>query len=376
MSINNNLFVTNRTKIANTIKILMYKEDAELLEKLDFDNESLFLEPLLFAYFNTKKENNYSHTLLKEIVQGSFFQKNIIKTKFSLNQDDIAYIPQIGYFKCNEESPFEDIKVIDGTNIEIIKYLPKVLENVFKDFFDNLINENEILINDLLLKNSITPLTNAFNFIKKCLPEHFSIIEDNCKKCLVFKANPKLTNSFATINAHGIAFFNFYQKDYDEVFFVDDIAHQTGHIILTTLCFERKIIFIIDENQKIDQILKIEDYRDIYILFHALYTYYTTFLCLDNCIDAGFFNDKQVLEASARIGFYIQKCEIDIIYFSKINDFFGGVEYTLTNNGILLYTKIVSEYNRIQSKWKPIVFNYKYRNQEYNFALSKFLEIN
>lgn len=72
----------------------------------------------------------------------------------------------------------------------------------------------------------------------------------------------------------------------------------------------------------------------------------------------------------------MKKCEIDIYIFNIITNYFGGIQKTLTDDGIHLYTKIVDEYIRIQNKWKPIVLKYTYRNQEYNFAQSKFLEIN
>lgn len=87
---------------------------------------------------------------------------------------------------------------------------------------------------------------------------------------MLFKTNPENTNSFATINAHGIAFFNVYQEEYDEVFFVDDISHQTGHIIMNTFWFKRKEHLIINENENIKAITQEpQEYRSFYILFHA-----------------------------------------------------------------------------------------------------------
>ena len=64
----------------------------------------------------------------------------------------------------------------------------------------------------------------------------------------MFRTDPKNTNSFATIKAHGMAFFNVYQDEYDEVFFVDDIAHQTGHIIFNVMIYESNRFFKKDKN--------------------------------------------------------------------------------------------------------------------------------
>ena len=48
--------MTTNTEFINTIKLLIYKEKPSLLEKVDFEDDNIFLDPLLFAYFNSKKD--------------------------------------------------------------------------------------------------------------------------------------------------------------------------------------------------------------------------------------------------------------------------------------------------------------------------------
>jgi hypothetical protein len=241
----------NQNEIINTIKILIYKENRHLLEKVNFDDDNIFLEPLLFAYFNSKKSNFFPNDMLKEILQGYFLEKEEVEIKFSYNSSNVAYIPNIGYFNNGEKKCFDPIFIIENTQIELLKRPIKLLENIFRTNTDELINEKEIVIDNNLFEKNINALTNAFKFIKENSPDQYKLIEENCKKVIMFKTNPNNINSFATINAHGIAFFNVYQDEYDEVFFVDDIAHQTGHIILTTFFYDKKAIFKIDEEQNI-----------------------------------------------------------------------------------------------------------------------------
>jgi hypothetical protein len=186
----------------------------------------------------------------------------------------------------------------------------------------------------------------------------------------LFKTNPSNTNSFTSINAHGIAFFNVYQDDYDEVFFVDDIAHQTGHIILTTLFHDRKAIFKINENQQIEEIINKEGHRDIYILFHALYTYYATFVCLDDCLTNDVFNEKQRKEALGRIGFYLNKCKVDLSSLEVIEKYFNGIQNILTTDGIAISVLIKNKYSEIFNKWNAVTSKFDYNNQTYNFSYS------
>ena len=91
-----NIISTNLIEIINTIKLLIYKENPSLLEKIDFEDDAVFLEPLLFAYFNSKKDNLFSSNVLVEILQGYFMEKQKFVCDFSYNKNEIAYLPNIG----------------------------------------------------------------------------------------------------------------------------------------------------------------------------------------------------------------------------------------------------------------------------------------
>jgi len=119
-----------------------------------------------------------------------------------------------------------------------------------------------------------------------------------------------------------------------------------------------------------------EDYRDIEVLLHALYTYYTTFVCLSDCVTEGLFKNKQKHEAIARIGFYLIKCKIDLFFFDKIIHCHGKIENTFNKQGIELYQNIQNEYQDIKNRYSNIVKNYNYKNQPYNFDYDKFIELN
>src|SRR5690606_7668933 len=228
-----------------------------------------------------------------------------------------------------------------------------------------------------LFEKFLAPIEEAFRLIKENCPQHFKLIEQHCKRIVLFKTNPKITNSFTTINAHGMAFLNAYQKDYDEVFFIDDITHQTGHIIMTATLFERKKYFLIDEDESIKKITKNEtEYRNFYILFHALYTYYTTLLCLDNCLKNNCFNTRQIYEVKGRIGFYLIKYSIDLENFKKVIDYHKSIHNVLSQESIEIFRSIEDKYFEILNKYEKEVSNYNYDNQPYNFTYSNFIKLN
>ncbi|BCY27576.1 hypothetical protein [Flavobacterium okayamense] len=362
--------------IINTIQLLFYKENPELLEKIDFENEAVFQEPLLFAYFNNKTSSLFSTAMLTEIIQGYFVEKEPLLLNESYNKEGIAYLPNLGYFD-EQGNKVDDVFLIKNSSIELLIHPIIHLKHIFKDFNENAIDTSKIEISKDLCKRHENALSNAFLYIKSSNKEHFDLIEQCCKKIVLFKTDPKNTNSFATINAHGIAFFNVYQDDYDEVFFVDDIAHQTGHVIMTTILFERKKYFIIDENQNIGSLTKNKsEYRSFYILFHALYTYYTTILCLGACLENNCFNKRQTHEAKARIGFYLLKYKSDLLNFEKVIQHYKSIGNILTNDGISLFKMIANKYVDTNKKYDKIVSKFNYNNQPYNFTFRDFIKKN
>ena len=105
------------TNITENLQILLYKENQSLLEKINFEDDKIFSDPLLFAYFNSKKYNTFSKELLEEIIQGYFTDKKPLKIQYSYNKNNIAYLPNIGFYNKNQKK-IEPILEIEGLGSE------------------------------------------------------------------------------------------------------------------------------------------------------------------------------------------------------------------------------------------------------------------
>jgi hypothetical protein len=216
--------------------------------------------------------------------------------------------------------------------------------------------------------------------IKEHIPTQYELIEKYAPKCVVFNFDTYQRNSFATLSAQGIGFFNAYQDNYDEVFFVDDIAHQTGHVILNVMIYESNQFFRKDKKTVLE-IINMPDgslieKRDLHVVFHALYTYYTSFICLDACLENNVWEGKQKHEAIGRIAFYINKCYRDTLLIDNpINSEEKAVEY-FTNDGLIIYRELKIKWKEMYKKWFGLTKHFDMSNQPYNFTYSKFLELN
>uniref|UniRef100_UPI0040476E4C hypothetical protein n=1 Tax=Flavobacterium sp. TaxID=239 RepID=UPI0040476E4C len=306
----NPLLVKGFILFIDNIKILLYKNNSKIFELINFDDDKIYTEPLLYSYFNNKTDLKIE---LGSILIG---YKKAKKQNIKIKTDEFGriYIPNIGWFSTSEKNQnlifskdsneflknekkinhkFEPIALIENTKIELLQYQIPLLKQCYYDV-DSKTIEVEI---EKITKKQITNLTKAYNLIKSHCSSQYELIEKYASKCVIFNVDTHQRNSFATKQAHGIAFYNAYQDDYDEVFFVDDIAHQTGHVIFNTLLFEPTDFFKIDKNTVLEKITMpngdLIENRDLHVIFHALYTYYTSFICLDACLENNAFQGKQ-----------------------------------------------------------------------------------
>ncbi|OCB77905.1 hypothetical protein [Flavobacterium crassostreae] len=376
---------------SNTIKFLLYKQYENIFDLIDFENQDIYSDPLLFAYYNNPENISLNKNILNAILlQG--FKKNK-KIKIQLDKHKKTYISNIGWISKTDETiefskedmGIEKIYKIKDTNIEILKYPIDLLET----FYDG----NEVEIEEIT-KKQIENLTKAYLLIKKYVPDHFFLINNYAKKSVIFCANPNYINSFAHRRALGISFFNAYQINYDEVFFVDDIAHQTGHVLMHTMFFDKKKLFQIDDQTTLIQDYSINiknnnDNRNVDIWFQALFTYYTSFLCLDKCIDANVFDKQQETEAIGRILLYIYRCYYDLNLIGNTKQdrkMFDKITLSIkkstteslifSNDGQKILNIIKNKYAKMFNKYYMKFEHLSFKNQTYNFDLTIFLNDN
>lgn len=355
-------------RLNHNIKLLLYKKLPRIFEFLDFENEINYQEPLFFAYFNNKKEEIMP---LEQLLAGLSNNK---KRSFMVKTDDFGriYIPNKGWFITQERNihlifhkkemllekegktidfTIEPPKIVENTSIELLKYPIPLLDQCFFNADQQLI---KVEIQEITQKHWHN-LTKAYQLIQVNVPTQFQLIEKYAPKCMIFNVDTYQRNSFATMKAQGIAFYNAYQEDYNEVFFVDDIAHQTGHVIFNTLLSNNDNFFKV-KKETILEIIKLPDgsfieNRDLCVVFHALYTYYTSFICLDACLSNNVFQGKQKHEAMGRIAFYINKCYRDLILIDNPISLEILSNKYFTKKGLLIYKELKKKWEEMYEKW-------------------------
>jgi hypothetical protein len=209
-----------RIKILENVRILIYKENPQLFDLLEYENDNIFNEPLLFAFFYANKKGATLEQLLWGYIEKSKRPRNI---KAITDKQGLIYLPEIGWLKTNlsEEHvmltqtsnnslsglsvtfqknnvsfTFEPVLKIEGTPFELISHQHQLLSPHFFDSKNRLVNV-EI---DTIAQSQIGCLTKAFTLISAFAPDYYGLLEQSIQKVMIFNDPQVKRNSFATVS--------------------------------------------------------------------------------------------------------------------------------------------------------------------------------
>ncbi len=377
-------------ELIDSIKLILYKKYPTIFEELDFENDEIYLEPLLFAGLNSKLEIDVNNLLL------GYKNKTIVICEIELKTDEngLLYLPNIGYFHTsvsNELVQFScqdkyfikskndviDFQLEELTKIhDLFDVVTQPIELLNEYFFDEFGTDVPVEIIEIT-KKQLSNLSLAIDIIQKYAPDWYVLLKSTVRKMVIFNDPSKKRNSFATQSVHGCAFFNAFEENYNEVFFIEDIAHQCGHVIFNAYLASKPDIFRIDKNTDIYMNGERNSYnepRALYVMIHAMYTYESIFTCFNDCLENEVFSDHKLHELCGRLTFTLMKFERDYELLSKTNEKDEN-EY-FTDLGMDLINQFKESYKKCITNWGKNLVMFNLNNQPYNFSYSKFLELN
>lgn len=376
----NTIIPIKQNALANVVRILIYKENEPLLTKVDFENDQVFLEPLLMAYFNrVQTEKTFPDGMLPALMQGYLLEKETTNVDVLCNTNGIAYVPNLGYYKKGETTPFENIHIIPNTTLEVVKYEIPLMRNILHIVSRrDPIQEEELVMHKALFDNNINPLTNVVQHIKANSPDFYNLIKLCVKKCTFYKLLGRFSRSFASINANGSIYFAIPDgKDAeDEVYFLDMLGFFTGKILHTTLFHKQEEVFKIDHRTRTIDIVETEDHRNLYTLYSNTFTNITACVCLDSCLDDKAFSDTQKQDAKARMALYLKKYEVDIKKLEAAIAHFGGLENVFVEDGVEIYNFMIKHAENILKNRTEMLEGFEFSNFHYRMDYSEFSKVN
>ena len=371
----NTLIPKKQNELADVIRILIYKEDASILTKLNLEDDQIFIEPLLMAYFNRAQTGKvFPDGMLLELMQGYLTEKEQLNVDTVCNSEGIGYVPTIGYIKKGETAPFENSHFIPNTTIEVVKYKVPLLRNILGIVsMNDPIKDEELIMNEALFNQNIASLTNAVTHLKNSIPEYFSLIQMCLKKCVLYQLKDRFSRSFASINANGCTFLTIPsgKEKEDEIYFLNELGNLTGKIMHTSLFHNQQEMFKVDHRTRTSEVIEgEEDRRNIYTLFNNLFMIVSAMVCLESCMDAANFTKAQQHDAKARMTLYLKKYEVDIKKLKAIIAHFKGLEEVFAEDGIEIYNFMINNAQTIIEKYPGIMSEFDFTGFFYRMEYS------
>lgn len=348
----------------NLIKILIYKHDKAILEKIDFDDENIYLDPLIFSYFNCKKYNFIPKEALEEILQGYFLERETIRLNHSFNKYGKAYIPRVGYFKKGETEPFEPV-LVEG-DFEIVKEIHPTQERYFiESYKGHVVNQNPD--HSPVWKKHHKELFRAVNIIKKYLPNFYDqLIFANRK--IYLHDNPRILN-FTTVETLGMLYF-YVVGDFNLIYFIEELIHEGSHNYLYYMVHNRRDYFKIDVDNLVmrDFTKQTWDYRTIYGAFHGLFTVTRRVECFDKLLTQNIFSGREKHELLGRLTdqFARFRTGLELLNLNKV----------YTEKGLELYNTLDTRCASILKKYATLTDVFDLRNRDLDFRYDDFCNLN
>ncbi len=361
----------NQISLADTIRMAIYQENESFFDLLDYGNDSLFLEPNCFCYFlsNISSENKVS----LEQTLFSYISEEKHPSEITLKADlfGLVNLPNLGYIRAN---PYEELRLssqeikqrlianqfLKNSNIRLSLHPTNHLAYQEGVIFDESVEQS-------LIKHQ-THLDKATSFFQTILPDFWQLIEDSTREFVVF--NSPNHNSFAGIMQQGCAYFNIENKQKSAIFFIDDIAHQCGHIIFNILTLETNKFLKVPKDHPLNGFSpNPQENRGVYGAFHGLFTYTTILHSLDKALKSrDLFDDIQHHEALGRMGFYMSKFYLDLQLMNNSD--------ILTENGLEYHKQFYEGFNSLFQEYGQYLALFDYNNQPYTFQYDLFQTLN
>lgn len=378
------LLAANQAELSDTIRLLLYQQDPELLEELDYDDDASFLDPGLFYYFladeGTKKAPRLAQTLYGYLP----LAQRPARQRVQADETGLLYLPRIGYFSAAANAQAElvwdaatqTLTLLDATGAPALRpaqpelYLPGSSIRLAYHNTDLLTHylDAQLLepVQASAARNQATLLATTA-LVQRQLPDFWRVLGLAVREVVLFNSAKQL--SLATISYHGTAFLNVGAGPNSPAFFLDDLAHQGGHVIFNALTLQTDDFLTVPKHTPLNQYTHARhDERTVYGAFHGLFTYTSILHCLDYCLHHELLAVEHRGEALARLGFYARKFRQDVTSFPA--------QAILTPAGLRYWEMFSSGLASLEQQYQGYLAAADYRNQPYLFDYALFCSLN
>jgi hypothetical protein len=371
-------------KLAQAIRLLVYKAEPALFDLLDYEDDDCFLDPLLFAYFT----NPAPKITLPQLLVGRIAPARrpaIIEA----HSDAVGKVclPGIGWLQSGLPNAAVPLAWNQASgefwckpagkarrcDVRAPRFVPQTgceIEDRRQPLFDRFYAEggcspDAVQINGVS-HHHVVHLIKACALLRQHCPELADGLLSVTRRIVLYRSEQPY--SFATLSAHGAIFVNV-TSTIDEVFFVEDLAHQAAHVMFNALTLEKKRYLLIDpDTPLVSSHGNAREARTLYAAYHGLFTYVIIGRALAALLERSVWAGRQEHELIGRLGIILRKFAIDLALLDR-----PGLFTSVGRRSLQYFADI---YGRLHERFGSQAKNFDYRNQPYIFDYARFAERN
>ena len=354
------------------MKELVSSVPSPIVQLLDYSDDTPFLEPSLFAYFSHRD----CEVTLEQVLYGYLSSpRDLPSFEAYANDQGQVYLPGRGHLTMSAsnskvavdfkhlEHHLEELSYVSGTNIEIcLKHDPLLVP-----FFCEA-DGTEASFDLDIAADCAQELDAAFTILQSATPELHACLTAVTRRVVIFRSDELA--SFATISAHGTAFLNASSPhSRNTLFFVEDLAHQCGHILFTAMTVNREEYFTADPNMPLGNLTgNLDEKRDLYTACHGIFTEAMMCIALYRCLEADDLSELRLHELLGRLSFIMKRFQLDLMNVQH--------EGLFTDQGQRVISECGRLFDEIYRLTKARITGFDFRNQAYTFCYDQFAELN
>ncbi len=355
----------------------------ETLADIRRDDSRVILEPFLFAYFASPKRDD--EATLEQLLAVSLNNKETRPVVVVTNSNGVAFLPGLGYIDANRPSarivvsiPAElqenvnkaaareicgdyALPLYASSSVELLRQYVPLLDQFFAEHATEVAPTIATTAETMYGR-----LASAFASLADTWPEYYRALELVLRRVVLFRSD--FFNSFAHTAAHGTIFMNV-SLGHTETFFIEDIVHQAGHVLLAAATIDSPSLFCVDPAEPIAAFTGISaERRTVSVAVHGLVTEALMSLVLARCMENGLLPSEQSLELTGRCAFIFKRFTSDLTTVGRLPIF--------NSIGTQLVRILFAIWERIARKYGDAFDRLDMSNQAYNFSLERFISLN
>lgn len=336
--------------------------------RLDFADDRPFLEPLLFRHVTCPGGG----ATLDQLLLGSLAPSSRpASVEVRTDARGVVYLPGIGHFTTT--APGATLTLVNGPGEPFLEAgdtrLPASFEPVRRlaglDLEVDLHPDASLAAlheggpPEIVGRRHVSSLEQAVEILLDVAPEVFSLLASVLRRVVVFHAPG--ARSFASPAAHGAVFLQA-AEDASAVFFLEDLAHQGGHVAFSAASIDPREYFDVDPDTPLVE--GPDDARTRYVALHGVFTEALMVRSLFGCLEADVFEGPRRHEVIGRLSFAMKRMQLDLQQLLAA----GG----LSALGAGLLRRSARTFDDVFAKTRDLITKIDLSNQPYVFSVERF----